>query len=182
MTSSWNRVSIGSDNGLSPIRRQAIIWTNAGLLSIGSFETNFIGFLPKIQSLPFGKMHLKISSAKRRPFYPGAGGKNIALGQHSFALTTYPLGICAKYISTTVTRYKISSRCFLKIYLLLTWNTKTRSHETKTLMRYTVFLTKHTEFCCSLLWRWGPAIVRIRFIRVRKPHHNLYNIYPASQY
>ena len=29
-----NRVSIGSDNGLSPIRRQAIIWTNAAILLI----------------------------------------------------------------------------------------------------------------------------------------------------
>ena len=29
-----NQVSIGSDNGLPPIRRQAIISTNAGLLSI----------------------------------------------------------------------------------------------------------------------------------------------------
>ena len=31
---SLNRVSIGSDNGLSPFRRQAIIWTNAGILLI----------------------------------------------------------------------------------------------------------------------------------------------------
>ena len=31
---SVNWVSIGSDYGLSPIQRQAIIWTNAGLLSI----------------------------------------------------------------------------------------------------------------------------------------------------
>ena len=31
----------GSDNGLSPGRRQAIIWTNAGLLSIGPLGTNF---------------------------------------------------------------------------------------------------------------------------------------------
>ena len=26
---------VGSDNGLSPVRRQAIIWNNAGILSIG---------------------------------------------------------------------------------------------------------------------------------------------------
>ena len=32
---------IGSDNGLSPGRPQAIIWTNAGLLLIGSVGTNF---------------------------------------------------------------------------------------------------------------------------------------------
>ena len=33
-------VSIASDNGLSPVRRQAITWTNAGLLSIGPLERN----------------------------------------------------------------------------------------------------------------------------------------------
>ena len=35
-----NRVSIGSGIGLSPVRRQTITWTNAGLLSIGPLETN----------------------------------------------------------------------------------------------------------------------------------------------
>ena len=30
-----NLAIIGSDNGLSPGRRQAIIWTNAGILFIG---------------------------------------------------------------------------------------------------------------------------------------------------
>ena len=33
--------TIGSDNGLSPERRQAIIWTNARLLLIGPSGTNF---------------------------------------------------------------------------------------------------------------------------------------------
>ena len=32
---------IGPDNGLSPGRRQAIIWTNAGILLIGPLGTNF---------------------------------------------------------------------------------------------------------------------------------------------
>ena len=32
---------IGSDNGLSPGRRQAIIWTNAGILLIGPLRTKF---------------------------------------------------------------------------------------------------------------------------------------------
>ena len=34
-----NCVGTASDNGLSPVRRQAIIWTNAGLLSIDPLET-----------------------------------------------------------------------------------------------------------------------------------------------
>ena len=31
----------GSDNGVSPGRRKAIIWTNAGILLIGPLGTNF---------------------------------------------------------------------------------------------------------------------------------------------
>ena len=46
----WGRVThiyvskltiIGSDNGLSPGRRQAIIWTIAGILLIGPLGANF---------------------------------------------------------------------------------------------------------------------------------------------
>ena len=66
-----NRVSIGSDNGLSPIRRQAIIWTNAGVLSIEPLGINFNEILIKIQHFSFTKMHLKISSAKWKPFCSG---------------------------------------------------------------------------------------------------------------
>ena len=36
-----NLTIIGSNNGLSPGLRQAIIWTNAGILLIGPIETNF---------------------------------------------------------------------------------------------------------------------------------------------
>ena len=68
---SVNRVSNVSDNGMSPIRHQAIIWTNTGLLAIGPLGTNFSEILIKIQNFSFTKMHLKISSAKWRPFCPG---------------------------------------------------------------------------------------------------------------
>ena len=45
-----NRVTVGSDNSLSPIRRQAIICTNAGLLSIGHLGTNFSEILIKYKT------------------------------------------------------------------------------------------------------------------------------------
>ena len=76
----WGRVThicvskvtiIGSDNGLSPDRRQAIILTNAGVLLIGPFRTNFSENLIGIQTFLFKKMPLKISSAKWRPFSLG---------------------------------------------------------------------------------------------------------------
>ena len=62
---------IGSDNGLLPGRRQAIIWTNAGILLIGLLGTNFSGILKEIYTFSFKKMHLKMSSGKRRPFCLG---------------------------------------------------------------------------------------------------------------
>ena len=62
---------IGSDNGLPPDRRQAIIWTNAGLLLIRPLGTNFSEILIQILTFSFKKMHLKVSSPKRRPFCLG---------------------------------------------------------------------------------------------------------------
>ena len=76
----WDRVThicvseltiIGSDNGLSPGRRQAIIWTNDGILLIEHSGTNFSEILIGIQTFSFKKMHLKMSSAKWRPFCLG---------------------------------------------------------------------------------------------------------------
>ena len=76
----WGRVThicivkltiFGSDNGLSVDRRQAIIWTNAGLLLIGPLGTNFSEILIKILIFSFKKMRLKVSAAKRRPFCLG---------------------------------------------------------------------------------------------------------------
>ena len=66
-----NLTIIGSDNGLSPGRRQAIIWTNAGILLIGTLGTNFNEISIEIQIFSFKKMHFKMSSAKWRPFCLG---------------------------------------------------------------------------------------------------------------
>ena len=64
-------IIIGSDNGLSRGRRQAFIWTNAWILLIGPWGTNFSESLITIQTFSFKKMHLKMSSAKWRPFCHG---------------------------------------------------------------------------------------------------------------
>ena len=62
----WSNI-IGSDNGLSPGRCQAINQTNAGILSIGPLGTNFSEILIEIRD----KMELKISPAKCRLFRLG---------------------------------------------------------------------------------------------------------------
>ena len=72
----WGRVThtcvskltiISSDNGLQPGQRQAIIWTNAGILLIGALGTNVSEIFITIYTFSLKKMLLKMSSGKRRP-------------------------------------------------------------------------------------------------------------------
>ena len=76
----WGRVThicvskltiIDSDNGLSPCRRQAIAWINAGILLIRPLATNFSEISIEIHVFSFKKIYLKISSGKWRPFCLG---------------------------------------------------------------------------------------------------------------
>ena len=64
----WGRVthiciskltSIGSDNGLSPGRRQAIIWTNTEILLVRPLGTNISEILIENHIFSFNKMLLK---------------------------------------------------------------------------------------------------------------------------
>ena len=64
-------ITIDSHNGLSPDQRQAIIWTNAGILLIPTLGTNFNEFVSEIHKFSLKKMHLKILSTKWWPFCLG---------------------------------------------------------------------------------------------------------------
>ena len=66
----WGRVThicvgnlaiVGSHNCLSPGRRHAIIWTDAGILLIGPSETDFNEILIKNHAFSFKKIYLKMS-------------------------------------------------------------------------------------------------------------------------
>ena len=110
----WGRVthicvsdltSIGSDNGLSSGRRQAIIRTNAGILLIRTLGTNFSVFLVEMLIFSFKKMRLKVSSAKRRPF---------CLGLNELSLN------CAQggpYWNRTVLLHTVTMPPFVKVRL-----------------------------------------------------------------
>ena len=93
----WGRVThicvskltiIGSDNGLSPGRRQAIIWTSDEILLIGALKTNFSETLIKIQTFSFWKNRLKMPSANWRPFCLGLNELKEANQFNSYKLTT----------------------------------------------------------------------------------------------
>ena len=62
-----NLTFIGSDNGLSPGRRQAIIYTNAGILLIQTLGKYFSEILSEISTFSFKKMHWKMVAILSHP-------------------------------------------------------------------------------------------------------------------
>ena len=97
---------IGSNNGLSPERRQAIIWTNAGILLIGPLGTNFSETLIEIHTFSLKKIRLKMSTAKCCSFRLGLNvlrtshvsllGLSLGLFQYKDCLSRYKDAIHVK--------------------------------------------------------------------------------------
>ena len=99
----WGRVThirvsklsiIGSDNGLSPGRRQAITWTNAGILLIQTLRTNFSEILREIYTFSFKKMHLKCRLEKCRPSCLGLNVLRFPL----LFFINWQLNVCPKWL------------------------------------------------------------------------------------
>ena len=123
-----NLTITGSDNGLSPDRRQAIIWTNDGLVLIEHLGTNLNEILIRIETSSFKKMHFKVSSGKWRPFCLSFNVSNVSsksdicstftavLLQTIFCYTVYPKkyahGFCFAVLCCgyTLTDFPISTR------------------------------------------------------------------------
>ena len=130
-----NLTIIGSDNGLSPGWRQAIILTNAGILLIGPLGTNFNGILIEIQTFSFKEVRLKLSSAKWRPFCLG-------------------LNVLIPHLAMSDTlRYLTSGFQHLKCWFGLVLSTITPAHilihEAET--RWPPFCRRHFQTCFLVL-------------------------------
>ena len=81
---------IGSENGLSPGRRQAIIWTNVEILLSGPLGTNTSKILIQMLLSSLKKMRLNVSSAKWRPFCLGL---NVLNSRHLWSTNIYLIGL-----------------------------------------------------------------------------------------
>ena len=64
---------IGADNGLSPDRHQAIIWTSARILLIGPLGTNFSEIIIVIQTFSLIKIRVNMLFVKFYPFRHSLG-------------------------------------------------------------------------------------------------------------
>ena len=132
---------IGSDNGLSPDRRQAIIWTNAGLFLNGPLGTNFSEILIEILTFSFKKMRLKVPSAQRRPFCLGLNVLTVSILLHR----KNHLEKCKIYLDFLNTYICVPDDCWApNCHRLL----KVTHREYRNSMYYTIDITASGE-------RWG---------------------------
>ena len=117
----WGRVThicvskltiIGSDNGLSPGRRQAITWTNIGILLIGTLGTNFSEMLIEIHTFSFKKIHLKMSSGKWRPFCLGLN----ELNENCLVHHVHWYGFSSAWMRRCFARFPLFENCLMHLY------------------------------------------------------------------
>ena len=127
-----NLTTIASDNGLSLDRRQAIIWANAGILSIGHLGINFSEISMEIQTFSLWKMRLKSSSAKWRP---SCLGFNVLT--HWGLKQNWPI-FCRRYLQAHFLVWKFS------------W------------MKICVFYWNFTEICCLGKPHWSKELLICR--------------------
>ena len=129
------RTIIGSDNGLSHGWRQAINWTNAGILWIRTLGTIFSDILIKIHKFSFKKMHLEMSSGNWLPFCLGLNvlkmAHTIAI-RHYMKLSTFvisanknsagysPIGNFVCTVPVGMNRIRYTNACFLTHFSLPT--------------------------------------------------------------
>ena len=115
--------SIVSDNGLSPGRLEAIVWTNAGILLIGPLGTNFSEILIEIHTFSFKKIHFKISSGKWRPFCLGFNVlKNLANLGNVFGCVLLTVRLGCSLISSHQCRFYTTLGCMTAELFLIWWS------------------------------------------------------------
>ena len=113
-------INIGSDNGLLLGRRQATIWTNVGILLIRTLGTNFSAILSEIHTFSFEKMHLKMASAKWRPFCLGPDA--LIVIYRGLVLISHTCNLC-KWLAQTCNLCKwLAQSCNLCKWLAQTCN------------------------------------------------------------
>ena len=140
-----NLTIIGSDNGLSPDRRQAIICTNDGILLIGHLGTNFSENLIGIRTFSFYKMLLKMSSAKWRPFCLGL---NVLCHCNIIPyvyvdVITYPWSKAAPVVAHFGILQDKQQQCSVQLLTYITWTSHERNYTDR---KTSTLLTNNPSF------------------------------------
>ena len=115
---------IALDNGLSPGRRQAIIWINAGILLIWPLETNFSEILFKIHTFSIKNMLLKMSFGKWRSFCLGLDVLIVCLPYETAGTSEAGYTKMFSYLCSTGIYYK--RHCSIPFMLNEIWSLERR--------------------------------------------------------
>ena len=145
---------IGFDNDLLPGRRRAIIWNSVGILLIGHVGMDFSELLTGIKTVSFRRMHLKMSSAKWRPFCLGLNhmlqecftgtGTSLGLPQCQYNDSQYPThslahGKCGSNFRNSIFKliFKLIQNCGLgpRCEIALSWMPEDPTNERSTLVQ-----------------------------------------------
>ena len=126
---SVKKASIGSDDGLSPIQRQAIIQTNAVIVN-WNFKTSFSKNLSKIQQFSFTKMHEKAPIKFTHNLFPAIllHQKNISTHRLCYFWGHWSFGLlfrCTFYSILYGSHLFLSLRnnCYVESYLCIYFQT-----------------------------------------------------------
>ena len=112
-------IIIGLDNGLSPGRCQAIIWTNAGILLIGTLRTNISEISIEIHTFSFKKMYLKMSSGNWQPSCPGLNVLTYWGRDNMAAISQTTLSNTFSWMKMLQFRLKFHWNLFLRVQLII---------------------------------------------------------------
>ena len=138
---------LGYDNGLSPGQCQAIISTNNEILFIWSLGKNFSAIVIELQPFSIKKMHIKMSSAKWRPFCLGLNVLTRCLllchrscsACHLFGiqplLTHWPLGNFNKIKKNKFQLISVTDGCDISSDIALRWTSLDLSDDKSTLVQ-----------------------------------------------
>ena len=114
--------------------RQAIIWTNAGIVLIGTLGTSFIDILSRIHTFSFKKMYLEMSSAKWRPFCVGL---NVLEMPHDIA------DLCHHWFRWYLGACLLPSHYLNQCWLIVKWTN---------ILQWNFFYKKiHLQIVCKML-------------------------------
>ena len=159
----WGRVThicvgkltiIGSDNGLTPERLQAIIWTNAGILLTGPLGTNFSEILIDIQTFSLKKIRLKMSSAKCCSFRLGL---NVLMSLHC-AIMCIPEASHASISGWPKADPRLMATCLTHCQTLTHWGRDKMAAIFQTTFSNGFSLMKMYEFRLKFHWSLFPRV------------------------
>ena len=146
-----NLTTIGSDNGLSPARRQAIIWTNAGILFIGPLGTNFSEILITTGIFSFKKMHLKFAVRKLAAIWSRPQLINRA---RPASTSEWPLWHFSCWHDMSDIRESIRTHLSLNVYFVILNRSTSAKNDSqiKLLAHRHMFAVRHDKLKCGFIY------------------------------